>query len=192
MEPTRVQDIMLSLSEYAVVSEDATLAEALRVLDEAQEKVPPGRQPHRAVLVRNKAGEIVGKLGHLAFLAALLPRGRTLFVDSRVERAGIGDDLIESSVRALSLLDDDLVDLCERASHVRVGDACMPIDVHLDCKASLAEAIRKLTERRTLSLLVTCRGETVGILRLSDLFEELAGQVRRSGLAPSPRGLGDA
>ena len=69
----RVKDLMLSLSEYAVVDEDATILDALRALAASQAKVPPGKQPHRAILVRDRRGEIVGKLHHFAFLRALAP-----------------------------------------------------------------------------------------------------------------------
>ena len=39
----RVKDLMLSLSEYAVVDEDATILDALRALAESQAKVPAGK-----------------------------------------------------------------------------------------------------------------------------------------------------
>ena len=48
-----VRDVMLPLDEYAVVSEDDTLFDAFLALEKAQKKRPPGRQKHRAVLVRN-------------------------------------------------------------------------------------------------------------------------------------------
>ena len=73
-----VLDIMLPLNEYAVVSIDATLYDAFISLKEAQKKLPKGRQPHRAVLVVDNKGKIVGKLGHLGFLRALEPRYKNL------------------------------------------------------------------------------------------------------------------
>jgi len=180
MDSTRVEDIMLSLAEYAVVPEDATLLEALRALDAAQARVPEGRQPHRAVLVRGRSGEIVGKLGHFAFLSALLPKRRALFDHDMARMSGLSDEMMASSTRTLSLLENDQVDLCERSSHVRVGDVCAPIAVHIESDASLPEAIRLFGEYRRLSLLVTRGGKTVGVLRVSDLFDELAGQMKSS------------
>ena len=49
----------------------------------------------------------------------------------------------------------------------------------IDESASLAEAAAVFVERQTLSLLVTRGGQTVGILRLSDLFDELARQIKQ-------------
>ena len=70
---THVKDLMLALSEYAVVDESATVLDALRTLQRSQDRLPPDRQPHRAVLVRNERGEIIEKLHHFAFLRALVP-----------------------------------------------------------------------------------------------------------------------
>ena len=54
METKTVKDLMLPLEEYAVVHEDATLREAMMALDQAQNRVHAGRQPHRAVLVADE------------------------------------------------------------------------------------------------------------------------------------------
>ncbi len=74
----RVKEIMLRLSDYAVVGEDETILDALRALEKSQEKLPPGRQPHRAILVEDARGEIVGKLHHFAFLRALVPERKAM------------------------------------------------------------------------------------------------------------------
>ena len=94
-----------------------------------------------------------------------------------LERAGVSDDLRDSSMKMLDLLTADLVDVCERARNVAVKDVYSPTTVGIDGDASLHEAISIFLQHQTLSLLVTHRGRTVGILRLSDLFEELARQI---------------
>ena len=93
-----VKDVMLPLSEYAVVDEDATILDALMALEESQEKLPAGRQPHRGVLVRNDRGEIVGKLQHFAFLRALVPERKPMIEKGVMERAGVSDELLASSM----------------------------------------------------------------------------------------------
>jgi CBS domain-containing protein len=173
----RVKDLMLSLSEYAVVGEDATVLEALRALAESQAKLPPGRQPHRAILVRDQRGEIVGKLHHFAFLRALIPAQKPMVGGDVLERAGVADDLRDASMRMLDLLTGDLVDVCERARNVAVRDVCTPATQGIDEDASLSDAISVFLDHQTLSLLVHRDGRTVGILRLSDLFDELSRQM---------------
>ena len=173
----QVKDIMLSLSAYAVVEEDATLLEALLALQDSVAKLPPDRQPHRAVLVRNRRGEIIGKVHHFAFLRALVPERKSMGSLAVLERAGVGDDLRESSMRMLDLLTGDLVDICERARSVQVRDFCTSSTVSIREDAPLSDAILLFLSHQTLSLLVRRGKETVGILRLSDLFDELSRQI---------------
>ena len=179
----RVKDLTLSLSEYAVVNEDATILDALRALDESQAALPPGRQPHRAVLVRDRHGAIVGKLHHFAFLRALLIERRTVPEGELLDRAGVGDDLLRASMQTLGLLTGDLVDVCVRARNVAVRDVYTPATAGIDVEASLAEATTAFVQHQTLSLLVRRGGRTVGILRLSDLFDELARQIKQDTCA---------
>ena len=175
--PKTVRDLMLSLSEYAVVDEDATILDALRALAESQAKVPAGKQPHRAILVRNHRREIVGKLHYFAFLRALIPARKPMVTRDVLERAGVGDDLREASMRMLDLLTGDLIDVCERARNVAVRDVYSPAAQGINEEASLSDAISVFLDHQTLSLLVRRDGQTVGILRLSDLFDELSRQV---------------
>lgn len=175
----RVKDLTLSLSEYAVVDEGATILQALQALDESQAALPPGRQPHRAVLVRDKGGAIVGKLHHFAFLRALMVQRPGLPEGDLLDRAGVGDDLLQASLQNLGLLTGDLVDVCVRARNVTVRQVCTPAAAAIDAEASLADAVAAFLRHQTLSLLVHHGGRTVGILRLSDLFDELARQIRQ-------------
>jgi len=184
----RVKDLMLALSEYAVVDEDATILDALRALDASQARLPAGRQPHRAILVRGADGRIVGKLHHFAFLRALRPERRTQADRSMLDRAGVGDDLRDHSMQTLDLLAGDLVDVCARARSVAVRDVYTSATISIDHDATLFEAMAEFLTHQTLSLLVRRGGRTVGILRLSDLFDELARQIRQGECAEDKDG----
>lgn len=173
----RVKEIMLRLEDYAVVGEDETILGALKALERSQENLPPGRQPHRAILVEDSRGQIVGKLHYFAFLRALVPERKAFGATGILDRAGVGDDLRESSMKMLDLLTGDLVDVCERARKVVVRDVYTTTTVSIDEEALLPTAVSKFLLHQTLSLLVTRKGKTVGILRLSDLFDELARQI---------------
>jgi hypothetical protein len=170
---------MLSLSEYAVVGRDATMYEALGALDRAQALRDPNLQPHRAVLVREADGSIVGKMGHLAFLRALLPERRTWKSDiAMLERAGVSEDMTDSSDHIFEMLDEE-VDIAERAKNVRVIDVCTPTTAFIERDATLLETIRVFLAHQTSSLLVTEGKRTVGIVRLPDLFDEMAKILRK-------------
>lgn len=173
---TRVRDITLPLWAYAVVDEDATLVDALRVLRDSTARLPAGVQPHRAVLVRNRRGEIAGKVHYFAFLRALVADRKSLNNLGILERAGVDDDMRDSSMRLLDLLTGDLVDICERARNVVVRDIYTSA-AGIQEDATLSDAIAAFLSHQTLSLLVRRGQETVGILRLTDLFDELSRQI---------------
>ena len=186
-ESKRVKDIMLPLSDYAVVSETATLEDALLALEQSQAKLEAGRHPHRAVLVRDGSGTIIGKLGHLAFLKALIPDPEDWRDDEVLTRAGVSDDMLAASAVNLSFFSAEAFDAGRRAHYVRVADVSVPAETAIDEDASLMDAAQAFIERQTLSLLVCRRGTseaTVGILRLSDLFDELVRQIKNQGADP--------
>ena len=177
LDSKRVKDVMLSLSEYAVVREDATFQEALCALAKAQQELPPGRQPHRAVLVVNQDGKIVGKAGQLGFLKALEPKYGTLGDLGTLSRAGLSREFVSSIMENLRFWQDSISTNCERASSTKIRDFMTPVTECIDEDAPLTEAIHRIVVGQTLSILVTRGGEVVGILRLSDLFAEIAKYV---------------
>ena len=139
-----VKDIMLPLAEYAVVDEHATMVDALVALDEAQGKVPEGRHPHRAVLVRNIHGRIIGKLGHSAFLAGLEPRYLELGDFAVLSRAGLSKDFIESMRTDLGVWQQGLDHYVARAKRTKVKDVMHPVEENIEESALIGEAIHKL------------------------------------------------
>jgi CBS domain-containing protein len=172
-----VRALMLPLSEYAVVDAGDTVAEAIDVLRRAQSKNLAGHHPHRAVLVRDKGGSIVGKLDHFGFLRTLLPEERTWTDGAMLDRAGVSDDMKDSSIGIFEFLGEDISDACEQARGTTVGEVCSPANARIDPDASLLQATRAFLAHHTLSLLVVERGQTIGILRLVDLFDEFVRQV---------------
>lgn len=74
MKTMIVKDLMVPLAEYATVSEEASLFEAVTALEEAQKWFKRSQYPHRAVLVYDKEKRIVGKLTMLDVLIALEPK----------------------------------------------------------------------------------------------------------------------
>jgi CBS domain-containing protein len=172
-----VKDLMLPLSEYAVVNEDATLLEALKVLENALDHLPPGKPLHRAVLVTDNEGQIVGKLGLHGFIAALEPKYTNLGNLESLSKAGISETFVRSAMQTFQFWEDDINDVCRRAHNIKVGEVMKPVKAHIEEDASLTEAIHLLLMWHTQSLLVMRGDEIRGILRLSDLFWAIADLV---------------
>jgi CBS domain-containing protein len=175
----KVKDIMLSLDDYAVVGTEATMVDALCALEAAQKKLPPDRQPHRAVLVVDDKGNIVGKLGHLAFLKALEPKYDKIGDINVLSRVGLSPEFINSMMENLSLWKESFADYVQRAQKTKVKDVMHPATESISEDAPLSEAVHKLVMYQTLSLLVTRGEKVVGILRLSDLFSVIAHIIRK-------------
>ena len=173
MKTKLVKDIMLPIDEYAIVTEDATIYDAFLALEEAQKKVKPGKQPHRAVLVKDKNNKIVGKLGHLGFLRALEPGYQNLGQLDVLSKAGLTKDFITSMMKNYDLFQDELDDIRHRTKSSKIKDVMRTVTEHIDINEPLNEAVHKIIMWQTLSILVTKDDDVVGILRLSDLYDEI-------------------
>ena len=180
MDARTVKDLMVSLDEYAVVPEQATVLDALNALELAQENLPPRREPHRAVLVVDKKKKVIGKIGQLAFLRALEPKYLYLGDLKTLSRAGLSDEFIGDMMENLSFMRGSLEDICRQAGLLKARDVMHPVSESIDEDAPLAEAIHKIVLWQTLSILVTRRSEAVGILRLSDLFTTVAAKIKHT------------
>lgn len=175
-----VKDLMVPLDDYAVVPDDATLLEAVIALDKAQQKLPSGRQPHRAVLVTDRTGKIVGKIGQLAFLRGLEPKYNLLGDPGLLSRAGVRQEVITSMMEYYQLFQDDFPDLCMRGRMILVKDVMRRVAEHIGEEASLCEAIHQMVMYQTLSILVTRGEDVIGLLRLSDLYDEISTQMKKA------------
>jgi len=165
MENLRTRDVMLDLDDYAVVPEDATMLDALRALEEAQARLPEGHHRHRAVLVVDGSGEIVGKIGDWEAMS----------------RAGLSGEFVRSVLDSHQLWHQDPGQLRRRAATTTVGEIMRPIGVSIEADAPLADAVHFLVIYQTLSLLVRERGKIVGILRLSDVFRRVCEILQDDG-----------
>jgi CBS domain-containing protein len=167
-------DLMVPLDEYPTVSEQATLADAVAALGQALAHMPAGRAPYRAVLVVSAEGQVIGKLGQLGFLKALEPKYALLGSDiERLTHAGVSTSFIDSMMEHHRFFDDALPDLCRHRRTMPVREAMDPITEAIDAGTPLGQAIHQLIVRQKLSLLVTRGGRAIGLLRLSDLFDEV-------------------
>jgi CBS domain-containing protein len=168
---------MVPLEEYATVSEDATLFEAILALEHAQEMLDRKRYLylHRAVLVYDKNKKIVGKIGQLDALRALEPKYQDLGDFGRMSLTGFSPRFLKNMLQQESLWRSPLRDICAKGASLKVKTFMYtPTEgEYIDADASLDEAIHQLVMGHHQSLLVTRGEEIVGILRLTDVFAEV-------------------
>jgi CBS domain-containing protein len=175
-----VRVLMVPLAEYATVSEEATLYDAVLALEKAQEAFDPKKQRHRAVLVFDKKNKIVGKLGQLDILKALEPRYAEMGDLGTLSRTGFSPQFLRSMIQKFALWDESLRDVCSKAARLKVKDIMYtPTEgEYVEESASLGEAIHQLVMGHHQSLLVTREEEIVGILRLADVFKEICDTMK--------------
>ncbi len=178
MEEKKVKDLMLSLDEYATVSYNATILEALAALSNAQMGLDNNRHHHRAVLALDDNGKVVGKLSHWAIIRSLEPKLLKEKDIQSLARAGLKADFIRRLTSNLALFTGNLSRMCQDAAKIRVRDAMIPIDECIDENAPITDAIHMLVMTHDYSTLVTRAGDVIGILRLADVFEEVADIIR--------------
>lgn len=178
MHQKRVRDLMLPLTGYAVVQADKTLREALEVLREAQQDVARNRYLHRAILVLEEKGKVIGKLSHWAIIRSLEPRFLKFEDEAALARAGLTEEFIQSMQNTFSLFTGSLEQMCRAAAKIEAREAMVPVGESIDEDMLLTEAIHQMVIRHVQSILVTRNGEVVGILRQSDVFQEVADMIR--------------
>ncbi|MCU0586844.1 MAG: CBS domain-containing protein [Syntrophobacteraceae bacterium] len=179
MQATSVKELMVPLADYATVSDDATLGDAVAALEEARRRVEADREKHRAVLVLDRNGRVVGKLDQWTVLWALEPRYKQMGNLRDTSRYGFSPDFLKSMIDYYGLWRKPLEGLCRKAAELKVRDIMLQPTAgeQVDADDTLDAAIHQLVMGRHQSLLVTRGEEVVGILRLSDVFRKICSAI---------------
>ena len=188
MKKIAVKELMVPIAEYATVSKEATLADAISALERAQRDFDEARYRHRAILVVDQANRPIGKISQLDALKALEPKYKEIQSDDSVSPfRHFSRMFVQSMIKNYRLFDSPLEDLRQTATRLKVKDFMHAITEE-DClneDAPLNEAVHILIMGQHQSLLVTRQGELVGILRLTDVFSAVFQSVS------APAGAGD-
>jgi CBS domain-containing protein len=173
MKTVSIKDLMVPLNEYATVSEDATLADAIQALDHAQETFCQDKYRHRAILVLGNHQQPIGKIGQIDALRALEPKYKEIQnQDTRGAFRHFSRMFLNSMLEHHRLFDGSLEDFRKKAAAIHVRDFMHTLSAE-ECvreDATLDEAIHMLVMGHHQSLLVKRADTIVGILRLTDVF----------------------
>lgn len=172
MKKYKIDDLMVPLSEYATVTIGATLHDAIMALEKAQAKFDQTKYRHRAILVLDKSGKIVGKISQHAALKALEPQYLKMASSSSATHYGFSVPFLKNLQEQYSLLEGALENICQKAAKMKVEEFMSQLTEgeFIDLGASLDQAIHMLVMGHHQSLLVRKEGKFVGILRLTDVF----------------------
>ena len=176
MKTIRVKELMVPLSEYATVFEDATLSDAIDALETAQSQFDKSRYRHRAILVcEKKTNKILGKISQSDVIRALEPKYDLLGEKDATSRVGFSPQFMKSILDQYELWYEPLKDICHKAGKQKVTEVMYKLTrgEYVKEESGLNEAVHQLIMGHHQSLLVS-RGEAiVGVLKLTDVFMEV-------------------
>ena len=172
MRNVAVKELMTPLDRYTTIAQDASLKDAFLLLEGAfrgEAKSDAAHPRDFAVLVVDQNRQVIGRLVVWDVLRALEPQ--------RVSR-----------VDSLSMVDDygvwsqPLINLATKARYIQVKNIVQRLhgDEFINADASLDKAVHRLIAHRFLSLIVTERGRTAGVLRVVDVFSHICAIVREA------------
>lgn len=173
MDNLLVKDLMVPISEYATVTTGTTLIDAIMALEKAQETYTISKYQHRAVLVLDESGHVVGKISQLRALKAIEPDFKANAEIERLREFNFSDDYI-AQLRDLYRSHRNVMNTqsLREASKKKVEEFMQTPSVgeFVSENSSLDTAIHRLVAGTHLSLLVTRKEKIVGILRIADVF----------------------
>ena len=180
MKTHLVKNLMVPLSEYVTVSQEATLQEAILALEKAHTDFDPTQHRHRGILIYDENNKIVGKIGQVDILRALEPKYDKIMSSDAFARMGLSPVYQKTLVEQYMLWNKPMNDICRKAAELKVRSFMQaPREgEYIDEEASLDTAIHQLIMGKHLSLLVTRDKNIIGILRLIDVFMEIADNVK--------------
>ncbi len=161
----KVKELMIPVGEYRTVSEDATFGEVASTL------VDSG---HRDVIVVNDDGDLAGVLTMTDILGALEPNYKKLGKKD-LDSDTLSNRYVAELFKEFDLWADSLNKLCQQGGSTKASEAMyVPTEAeYLEEDDSLEHAIHRFITGAHQPLLVRSNGTIAGVLRLSDIFEEI-------------------
>ena len=184
MEKVTVADIMVPLAEYATVSQEASLYEAVMALENAQTRFDQNKYRHRAILVFGEQNKIIGKISQMDVIRSLEPKYKEMGDIRKLSHWQLSPAFLDSMMKSFDLWKTPLEDICRKASQLKVKDIMYTPEAgeYVKQDASLDQAINQLIVGHHQSLLVTKDEKVVGILRLTDVFNQVCKVMKECAL----------
>ena len=125
---------------------------------------------------RDDAQDIVQET-FLSFIKALGANYKTSKTREEMNRAGLSPESISTVISHVRFLRPDTGTLQQRSKSIRARDIMHPVRESISENATLQEAIDLFGTWQTLSILVKRGTEVVGVLRTSELFQEMVARI---------------
>ncbi len=181
MKFLRVCDLMIPISDYATITRDATIHDAIKILARERHKSDSLAYRHHSVLVLGEGGRIEGKLSQVDIMRSLEPSYDTIVKDKSLNRFGLSRQFLKTMMAQFDLWDKPLIELCELLLKRKVGDFMYTPNetAYVNEKDTLDLAMHRIVLGPHHSLLVVGgdNEKIVGVLRSIDIFDALCKTV---------------
>lgn len=185
MDNTPIKEIVIPISDYASVHDDANLLSALIAL-ESENRVHMEEQPyrHRAILVLNKNGDVIGKASQIDMLRALEPDNYQLKnLPKKLSRFGLNKAYLSTFYGNFSFWSRSKEEIRRILVNTKITEVMYkPTDnQHVDINDTLSVAMHQIVTGKHQSLLVLEGNKIIGILRSIDLFNKFYSLIMDEG-----------
>jgi len=156
----KVKDLMIPLEDYPHIPYWFTLRQAMAIVREAMAKFGGAFEP-RAVLVFDEKYQLLGILTLRDIIKGLEPK----FLQAT--------GLVKMDPNLTVLMGDLSVPSMRAASQRPVSEVMSPIQITVDASAPIAKALSLMIKENVGLMPVIQAGKVAGMIRLSDLFNEI-------------------
>ncbi len=175
MKTKPVKEFMVPVSDYATVSRDATLKEALRALENENKRFGDGPYRHASLLVIDAEKRAIGRVSQIDIMRALEPRYAEVGESAWIARSRLTTRMLKTIREQFQLWDQPVETMCKTMERLSVADIMqIPTEGEfVDEDDTLNIAMHRIVMGSHHSLLVTRGSEIVGIVRSTDVFNVL-------------------
>lgn len=179
MKTRLVKDMMVPISDYATVSQDATLFEAFKALESEKKRYGDEPYRHNSLVVLDENKHVVGRVSQVDLMRALEPKYSEIGDMRSMGKMYLSDKMLVSIREELSLWEQPLNSLCKTVANVKVEDFMQaPTEGEFVKETdTMNVSLHRIVMGQHHSLLVMRDKEIVGILRSTDVFNALCTMV---------------
>ena len=174
MKTRQIKELMVPISDYATIHENATMEEAIQAIESEKRQYKEGPYRHQSIVVIDDNQHVVGRLSQVDIMRALEPRYCELDAgDQRwIGRSVLSKKVLATLRESFELWEQPLEELCKLISNEKVKDYMQtPTEGEFVSETDTFNiACHRVVMGRHHSLLVTQGKKIVGILRSTDLF----------------------
>lgn len=194
-----VRDLMINAKNCRRIHQDVTIAAAIPMLGYGPDGrlADGGALNHTELLVLDKGDFVVGTLSATEIVRNMDPIFHSQQGTENIAHtaaSGLTPALLKSLTQNSPLRCESFELICQHVLDLKVKDCMLPPTSNDSVLADdlLEDAIHKLAKGANQSLIVTSEEEIVGILRLSDVFQELNQEYEKSSrYSPGTNNFGD-